>query len=93
MTIEQLMEEVGCSKWPEHWRTLYDAVAAEFQKNGCRYLTPEYYDEIAGKYGIFQERLPLYKQAAAAVAADEHLALFFVAPLRTVRPPMRKPSP
>ena len=77
MTIEQLMENVGCSKWPERWNTLYEDVRSDFEKNGCLYLTPEYYDETAEKYGVFSERLALYKEAAARVAEREELALFF----------------
>lgn len=77
MTIQELMQAAGCEKWPERWNGFYDEVAADFEKNGCRYLTPEYYDEIAEKYGIFTENLALYKQAAAAVAADGSLSLFF----------------
>lgn len=75
MTIEQLMAEAGCEKWPERWNGFYDEVAADFEKNGCIYLTPEYYDEVAEKYGVFSERLALYKQAAAAVAQSRPLSL------------------
>lgn len=77
MTIEQLMEAVGCSKWPERWNTLYSEVCAAFEESGCRYLTSEYYDEIAAKYGVFSERIDLYKRAAALVLEDKSLSLFF----------------
>ena len=51
MTIEQLMERVGCAKWPERWNTLYDDVRADFEKNGCLYLTPAYYEKtLKGAY-------------------------------------------
>lgn len=77
MTIEQLMAAAGCEKWPERWNGFYDEVAADFEKNGCRYLTPAYYEDTAARYGVFSENLALYKQAAAEVAADKSLALFF----------------
>lgn len=77
MTIEALMAAVGCEKWPERWNGFYDEVAVDFEKNGCLYLTPAYYDDTAARYGVFSDNLALYKQAAAEVAADKSLALFF----------------
>ena len=77
MTIEQLMQKVGCQKWPERWGALYSDVCADFEKNGCPYLTSEYYDETARKYGVFGERLALYKQSARRIAENPDLALFF----------------
>lgn len=77
MTIEQLMEKVSCSQWPERWGSLYGDVVSAFEKKGCPYLTPAYYDETAEKYGVFSDRLSLYKEAAASVAANKELALFF----------------
>ena len=68
MTIQELMRDAGCEKWPERWDGLFDGVLADFEKNGCKYLTPAYYDEIAEQYGIFTENLALYKQAAGEVA-------------------------
>jgi len=84
MTLEELMTRVGCEKWPERWNDIYDAVAANFEKNGCIYLTPEYYDDTAKKYGVFEGRLDLYKRAAAAVAENKELSLFFALVCRAV---------
>ena len=77
MTIEQLMQAAGCEKWPERWATLYDGVLADFEKNGCPYLTDAYYDETKEKYGVFAGNLALYKKAAAQVAASRPLSLLF----------------
>ena len=77
MTIQELMRDVGCEKWPERWGTLYDGVLADFEANGCPYLTDAYYDETAEKYGVFAENLALYKEAAAAVAQNRPLSILF----------------
>ena len=77
MTIEKLMQNVGCEKWPEHFSEIYGDVVSDFEENGCVYLTPEYYERLAKEYGIFRDRLSLYKQAACQVAEDRDLALFF----------------
>ena len=77
MKINELMQSVGCTAWPERWESLYDSVKADFEKNGCPYLAPTYYDDLAARYGIFKTRLPLYKEAAARVREDAQLSLFF----------------
>lgn len=77
MTIQELMKDAGCDAWPERWHTLYDGVLADFEANGCPYLTDAYYDETAEKYGVFAENLALYKEAATAVAKRHPLAILF----------------
>ena len=77
MTIEALMKDAGCEAWPERWNGLFADVLADFKQNGCKYLTPAYYDETAEKYGVFEKHLSLYKEAAAAVASRPALALLF----------------
>ncbi len=71
------MKRVGCEGYPARWETLYESVKADFKENGCPYLAPAYYDDLAARYGIFRENLALYKEAAALVRADGDLALLF----------------
>ena len=77
MTIQKLMLDAGCAAWPERWQGLFADVLADFNQNGCKYLTPAYYDETAEKYGVFGKHLALYKEAAAEIASRPALALLF----------------
>ena len=71
------MKTVGCDGWPERFASLYESVKADFEQNGCPYLTPAYYDDLATRYGVFRDRLSLYQTAAARIAEDDALSLFF----------------
>lgn len=74
MTIDALMEKNGCAKFPERWRALYPAAMARYEKEGCIYATPEYYDALQEKYGMFNETdLDILKRGAVAVSQKEDL--------------------
>lgn len=73
-TIDVLMSAVGCLKWPERWRTIYDSAMAEFDRSGCPQTDPGYYDALAAEYGILPTALDLYKQAAKEIGENEDLA-------------------
>ena len=74
--INALKSALGCEKWPQRWEKIYPDVLRDFQKNGCKYATPEAYDEIQQKYGILTEYIDVYKNAAREVAKSEPLSLF-----------------
>lgn len=73
-TLESLMQEVGCAKYPPRWVEIFDTVMGDFDKNGCPLTDPAYYDALHQKYNAFPQFLNVYKEAAAAVAAREPLA-------------------
>ncbi len=75
--IKELMSALNCKKWPKRWEDIYDSVMTDFDKNGCRYTDPAYYDEIGEKYSILIKYRDLYKEAAAAVGRNEYLSRFF----------------
>ena len=74
MTIDTLMEKTGCARFPERWRALYPLAMAQYEKEGCRYATPAYYDDLQKKYQMFNETdLDTLKRGAVAVAQNEDL--------------------
>lgn len=73
-SIEKLMESVGCEKWPERWREIYDQAMDDFDQSGCLLTDSGYYDALAEKYQVLQGELDTYKQAAIEVGQDENLA-------------------
>ncbi len=75
-TLETLMKEVGCVKYPPRWAEIFDTVMGDFDKNGCPLADPAYYDELQKTYGVFDKHLSVYKAAAAAVAKREDLSRF-----------------
>lgn len=75
-SISQLMQKVGCAKWPQRWEELYPQVMADFDARGTVYTDPEYYQQLHDRYGILREHLPVYKQAAVAVGENEDLSRF-----------------
>jgi hypothetical protein len=72
-TLETLMKEVGCVKYPPRWAEIFDTVMADFDQNGCPLTDPAYYDDIHQKYNAFPQFLNVYKEAAIAVGKREPL--------------------
>ena len=75
-TLDILMTDLGCEKYPERWNEFYNEVAADLEKNGCKFATPEYYDELGNKYDILVRFRDSYKSAATEVGKDPDLTLF-----------------
>jgi hypothetical protein len=48
----------------------------DFDRNGCKALRQEFYDELNSRYGMFSDTLDLYKKAAGEVLLDEDLSRF-----------------
>lgn len=75
-TLESLMSEVGCTKYPERWNEIFDAAMQEYDEQGCYLTNVEFYDELHAKYGCFSKYGEVYKAAAAQTAKDEPLGRF-----------------
>lgn len=75
-TLESLMAEVGCEKYPERWNEIFDAAMQEYDEKGCYLTKIEFYDELDAKYGCFSKYGDVYKAAAAQTAQDEALGRF-----------------
>ena len=73
LTLEELMHSVNSQRWPERWGEFYDSVMDEYEKKGCPFADPRYYDTLAEKYGMFPNYLEDYKEAAKAVSEDDAL--------------------
>lgn len=84
-TIDELMSRLGCKKFPERWREIYDDAKSILENGENPLLRPEYYDELEEKYHIFRDTLPYYKKAAQMVAEKEELALYFCLICRALR--------
>lgn len=74
LTIDELMQSIGVTQWPQRWRDLYDAAMDDFDQNGCPLTEPAYYDRLAAEYGVLEVELDTYKQAAAEVGKDNCLS-------------------
>lgn len=75
-TLESLMVEVGCTKYPERWGDIFDAAMNEYDERGCYLTETEYYDKLDEKYGCFVKYGEVYKAAARQTAQDEALGRF-----------------
>lgn len=75
-TIDELMRQVNCAKFPDRWREIYDDAMADYAANGCALLEPKYYDRLHAQYGMLGEYLDVYKQAACLVRENEALSAF-----------------
>lgn len=76
-TIDELMSRLGCAKFPERWREIYEDAKSMLEHDGNPLLHPEYFDELHEKYGVFENTLSVYKKAAELIAQNKNLALFF----------------
>ena len=52
-TLESLMKEVGCKKYPERWSEIFDKAMTEYDNQGCYLTNTKFYDELHAKYGCF----------------------------------------
>ena len=75
-TIEEVMRECGVTSFPERWRDFYDGVMADYEQNGAALADPAYYDALERDYGLIGEHLPVFREAAEAIAARDALARY-----------------
>ncbi len=73
--IDELMSAVGCTRWPERWREIYDGVMSDYEKNGGTRLTdPDFYCELHMRYGGFPNYLDVICDAATEIGKRENLS-------------------
>lgn len=72
-TIAALMRQTGVAAYPDRWAGFFDEVMADYDAHGCPLTDPSYYDRLHDAYGVPDRHLPLYKQAALAVAEKDPL--------------------
>lgn len=75
-TLERLMAEVRCEKYPERWNEIFEAAMKEYDENGCHLTNPDFYDFLNEKYGCFERYGKIYKKAAEQTGDDEALSRF-----------------
>lgn len=75
-TLESLMAEVGCTKYPERWNEIFDTAMQEYDEQGCYLTNIAFYDELDAKYGCFERYGNVYKASAVQTASDEALGRF-----------------
>ena len=73
-TLSDLMSAAGCTAYPARWNELFDATMADFDQNGCTLTDPAYYDRLHEQYGVLDQHLALFKEAAVAIGKREPLA-------------------
>ena len=73
-TIDELMDQIGCSKWPERWKDIYEDVMTAWESQGCPMTDPGYIAMLAKQYDLLGEQTELYQQAALSVAEQEPVA-------------------
>lgn len=84
-TIDELMSRLGCEKFPERWRTIYDDAKSMLENGENPLLFPEHYDALREKYGVFENTLDYYKATAEFISKNEELSLFFCLLCRALR--------
>ena len=84
-TIDELMQEVNCLRFPERWRNIYDEAMDAFDKEGCALCNPAYYDDLGDRYGILQRHREVYRSAAEATRKSEPLSRFLALLVRAIK--------
>ncbi len=87
MTLEKLMKEIGCTKWPEVWQELYPVAKANLVKGGYPCLDEGYYDYLDERYDIFgtYPYKDVFKEAAQKTAKNKKASLFLALILETLK--------
>ena len=83
-TLDALMECLGCKKYPKRWDCFFDKVVKDLEKKGNPFADPNFYVGLNQKYGVLQNHLEYYKNAAAQIAESEELSLFFALLCRAI---------
>lgn len=83
-TLDALMERLGCKKYPKRWDCFFDRVVKDLEEKGNPFADPNFYVGLNQKYGVLQNHLEYYKNAAAQIAESEELSLFFALLCRAI---------
>ena len=76
ITLKALMTELGCTKYPERWDNFYEEVLEKYNSCGNPLATPDYYIDLHDKYGVLENHLDFYKNAAIQIRSSENVSLF-----------------
>ncbi len=71
--MEALMKKVGCLAWPERWNKIYEGVMRRYEKEGCLYANPEFYEGLEARYHSIGVELEVIKRGAVAVGENDAL--------------------
>lgn len=87
MTLEELMKEIGCKKWPDIWQDLYSVAVEKLEKGEYSCLNEDYYDYLQDKYGIFDvnQYIDVFKKAAEMAKTNENASLFLALIIETLK--------
>ena len=77
-TLDTLMQEVGCTKYPERWQEIFEDAMKRYDREGCLLGQASFYDRLQEKYGCFSDFGDIYKYAASKISEDEALGRFLV---------------
>ena len=83
-TLDKLMENLGCKKYPERWNLFFDEVVKDLEEKGNPLADPNFYVELSEKYGVLQNHLEHYKKAAIQISESDELSLFFALLCRAI---------
>ncbi|MBQ5800664.1 MAG: hypothetical protein IIW20_02150 [Clostridia bacterium] len=75
-SFDSLIESVGVIGFPERFRLIYDEAMADYEKNGCPYIDPAFYDKVKNKYNILSDCVDVYKNAAVEIRKNEDYTRF-----------------
>ena len=78
LTLEQLMNEVGCESYPERWAHIFDAAMESYDKNGCPLASWDFYKKLNDEFGCFEEYGYVYQAAVEQLKNEEMLQRFLV---------------
>ena len=76
ITLETLMTELGCTKYPERWNNFFEEVLEKYNSCGNPLTNPNYYSDLHDKYGVLDNHLDFYKNAAIQIGSNVKLSLF-----------------
>lgn len=78
LTLESLMREAGCERYPKRWEALFGQVMDEYDRNGCFLTRWQFYEDLNERYGCFEEYGYVYREAVTRTAKDEILERFLM---------------
>ena len=90
--LKGYLSALGCESIPERWAEILPEVIADYNKNGCEYARPEFYNRLSESYGMLDGLLDTYISAAEEVGKNELLSitLMLIARASEDRPSFRK---
>lgn len=78
LTLQELMENLGCNEYPKRWKDIFEQAMDEYDKNGCFLADWAYYENLNEKYGCFEEYGYVYKAAVEQIKDEEMLCRYLL---------------